>query len=126
VLGEWTASMRALARCSNVVVKLGGLGMRLFGADFHERPRPPSSADLAQAWTPYVATCVEAFGASRCMFESNAPVDKGTASYAVLWNAFKRMTQACSADERRALFGGTAVRTYRLDVPGFAPSQPSN
>jgi predicted TIM-barrel fold metal-dependent hydrolase len=48
------------------------------------------------------------------MFESNFPVDKITSSYAVLWNAFKRMAQGASADERTALFSGTAQRVYRL------------
>jgi hypothetical protein len=34
---------------------------------------------LASAWRPYVETSIEAFGASRAMFESNFPVDKGQA-----------------------------------------------
>jgi L-fuconolactonase len=37
-------SIRALASCSNVSVKLGGLGMRINGFDFHEQPQPPSRA----------------------------------------------------------------------------------
>ena len=48
------------------------------------------------------------------MFESNFPVDKGSYSYAVGWNAFKRLTAGCSAGERQALFEGTASRVYRL------------
>jgi len=63
VFAEWHTSMRALARCDNVVVKLGGLGMRLFGFDFASRERPPSSQDLAQGWRPYIEACIEAFGA---------------------------------------------------------------
>jgi len=55
------------------------------------------------------------------MFESNFPVDKGMCSYAVLWNAFKRLAAACSADEKALLFGGTATRIYRLaEAPGCA------
>ncbi len=57
---------------------------------------------------------VELFGADRCMVESNFPVDKATCSYTVLWNAFKRMTQACSAAEKTALYSGTAQRFYSL------------
>jgi predicted TIM-barrel fold metal-dependent hydrolase len=49
------------------------------------------------------------------MFESNFPVDKMGIGYAALWNAFKRIAAGASADERRALFAGTATRTYRLD-----------
>jgi L-fuconolactonase len=114
VFADWSAHMRELARCPNVHVKLGGLGMRLFGFDFASRPRPPSSEELAQAWRPYIETCVEAFGAQRCMFESNFPVDKGTCSYAVLWNAFKRIAAGASFTEKQWLFSGTASKVYRL------------
>ena len=116
VFAEWHAGMRALGACANVFVKLGGMGMRLFGFDFATRAQPPSSQDLAQAWRPYIEACIEAFGAQRCMFESNFPVDKGTCSYAVLWNAFKRVTAQASAAEKSALFSGTASKVYRLSV----------
>lgn len=116
---EWAASLRELADCPNVVVKLGGLGMRLFGFDFADRPRPPTSLELAQAWRPYIETCIELFGPQRCMFESNFPVDKGCCSYVALWNAFKRITAGAGAAEKQALYSGTAARVYRLDVPGL-------
>jgi L-fuconolactonase len=114
VFAQWRANIEQLARCPNVFVKLGGLGMRLFGFDFAQRERPPSSQELAQAWRPYVEACIEAFGAERCMFESNFPVDKGTCSYAVLWNAFKRVAAQASAAEKQSLFSGTASKVYRL------------
>ncbi|WP_198598225.1 amidohydrolase family protein [Mangrovicella endophytica] len=114
VFTDWHAGMRRLAGCPNVRVKLTGLGMRLFGFGFVDRPQPPSSRDLANAWAPYVETCIALFGAERCMFGSNFPVDKGTCSYAVLWNAFKRITAEMNAEERAALFAGTARRVYRL------------
>ena len=114
VLDAWRASMRQLAQSKNVYVKLGGLGMRLFGFDFATRERPPSSQDLAAAWRPYIETCIELFGPSRCMFESNFPVDKGSCSYSVLWNAFKRLTADLSAADRQALFSGTASKVYRI------------
>jgi L-fuconolactonase len=50
------------------------------------------------------------------MFESNFPVDKGTCSYQVLWNAFKRIAAHYSADEKTALFSGAAKKAYRLEV----------
>lgn len=111
---EWLRGVRSVAKCPNAHMKLGGLGMRLSGFDFADRPRPPSSEELAAAWRPYVEACIDAFGARRCMFESNFPVDKGTCSYAVLWNAFKRIASGASEDERTALFSGTARRVYRL------------
>ena len=84
------------------------------GFDFHERDLPPSSEDLAAAWRPYIESCIEAFGVDRCMFESNFPVDKQSCGYRVLWNAFKRITSACSPAEKAALYHDTAVRAYRL------------
>jgi predicted TIM-barrel fold metal-dependent hydrolase len=63
-------------------------------------------------------TCITAFGASRCMFESNFPVDKGSYSYPVFWNACKKLARAASADDRANLFSRTAARFYRLDLPG--------
>ena len=80
VFAEWRARIEELAGCPNVHVKLGGLGMRLFGFDLHTHDLPPSSEVLAAAWRPYVETCIAAFGVSRAMFESNFPVDKGSGS----------------------------------------------
>jgi L-fuconolactonase len=115
VMAAWRRDIRELASCPNVSVKLGGLGMRIAGFRFHHRERPPSSADLAEAWRPYVESAIEAFGPSRAMFESNFPVDKISGSYAVYWNAFKRLAAGASASEKAALFGATAKRFYRLD-----------
>ena len=111
---QWRTHMAELAGCPNVSVKLGGLGMRIGMFDHHARPAPPSSQEVADAWRPWVETAITQFGAQRCMFESNFPVDKGGASYAVLWNAFKRIAAGASADEKAALFEGTARRVYKL------------
>ena len=114
VFAEWRARINELARCPNLHIKLGGLGMRMFGFDVHAGALPPSSEQLADAWRPYVETCIAAFGPERAMFESNFPVDKGSCGYAALWNAFKRIAAGCSASEKQALFAGTARRFYRL------------
>jgi L-fuconolactonase len=116
VFPVWAASIKALAACPNVYVKLGGLGMRLGGFGFHELPEPPSSEALAAAWRPYIETCITAFGPSRGMFESNFPVDKGSYSYPVFWNACKLLAQGASATEKADLFAGAAARFYRLDL----------
>jgi L-fuconolactonase len=115
VFAAWRRGIEAVASCPNVSVKLGGLGMRLFGFDVHTEELPPSSEQLAALWRPYIETCIEAFGPERAMFESNFPVDKGSGSYPVFWNAFKRLAAGCSAAEKEALFAGTASRFYRLD-----------
>jgi L-fuconolactonase len=114
VFGQWRRDIAELARCPNASVKLGGLAMRTLGFGFDARAMPPSSEELADAWRPYIETCITAFGAERCMFESNFPVDKGSCSYPILWNAFKRLAGSASATEKTALFSGTARRIYRL------------
>jgi predicted TIM-barrel fold metal-dependent hydrolase len=114
VFAAWRAQITELAGCPNVHVKLGGLGMRLFGFDVHAGDLPPSSEQLAAAWRPYIDTCIAAFGPHRAMFESNFPVDKGSCGYQALWNAFKRIAAGASTDEKAALFAGTASRFYRL------------
>ncbi|MBO0705781.1 MAG: amidohydrolase family protein [Candidatus Dormibacteraeota bacterium] len=116
VFESWSRSIRSLAECPNVHVKLGGLGMRINGMGFEQGPEPPSSETLATAFRPYFETCLEAFGADRCMFESNFPVDKGAYPYAAYWNACKRLTGNASPAEKAALFRGTASRFYRLDL----------
>jgi len=115
VFASWNAGVTELARCDNVVMKLGGMMMRLAAYDYRTEPRPPSSAELAALWRPYIERCIELFGPSRCMFESNFPVEKMGIGWAALWNAFKRIAAGASAEEKRALFSGTARRVYRLD-----------
>lgn len=115
-LADWRAGMQQLASLPNVVVKLGGGGMPVLGFGFNRAETPPASVMLAEAWRTYFEVCVELFGSERCMFESNFPVDKGMFSYAVLWNAFKRLAAGASATDRTALFSGTAARVYRLTV----------
>jgi predicted TIM-barrel fold metal-dependent hydrolase len=95
-------------------VKLGGLGMRINGFGFEDAAEPPSSDTLVAAWKPYIDSTIDLFGARRCMFESNFPVDKGSYSYGVFWNACKKLAAGASAEERTALFSGTASRFYKL------------
>jgi predicted TIM-barrel fold metal-dependent hydrolase len=112
---EWRASMAELATYPNVSVKLGGMLNRGAAVNFRELSAPPNSTAWAAAWRPYVEPCIELFGAERCNFESNFPVDNMGTGYATLWNAFKRITAGCSPTEKLALYSGTARRLYRLD-----------
>ena len=114
--GVWREAIRSLAQSPNVSVKLGGLAMVFPGFPSFMQQPPASSAQLAAEWRPYIETCIEAFGVERCMFESNFPVDICSCSYPVLWNAFKRLAAGYSADEKTALFSGSASRFYRLTL----------
>jgi predicted TIM-barrel fold metal-dependent hydrolase len=114
VFNAWSEAVRRLAGCENVSLKIGGLGMTLCGFALHARDVPPSSDELAAIWRPYVDVCIDAFGAARCMFESNFPVDKQSCGYPVLWNAFKKISATRTSVERMDLFAGTARRVYQL------------
>ena len=114
IIPQWQQGIDAVAQCPNIVVKVGGLGNPISGFDWHRRPFPPGSREIAAASAPYYLYCIEKFGADRCMFESNFPVDKQSYSYTVCWNAFKRLTREFSAAEQADLFHNTAARAYRL------------
>ena len=114
VYAAWKAGISELAQCPNVTMKLGGMMMRLAAFDYGAADAPPTSAELAALWRPYIEFCIERFGAGRCIVESNFPVDKMGIGYAALWNALKRIAAGASAEEKLALFSGTARRVYRL------------
>ncbi|BBI64882.1 hypothetical protein HSBAA_61880 [Vreelandella sulfidaeris] len=88
----WRDGLARLAELPNVMLKIGGFGMPIMGFSFNTGKTPPNSQHLADAIAPDVDACIERFTPSRCMLESNFPVDKGSISYGVLWNAYHRLT----------------------------------
>ncbi len=116
VLATWRRGIAVVAACPNVYVKLGGVGMPRTGFDWHTRTTPIGSEELAKSMAPFMTYCIEQFGPSRSMFESNFPVDKVSFSYNVMYNAFKRLSKSYSTSERAAMFHDTAARVYRVDV----------
>ena len=114
IFQSWKSAIRSVADCPNVVAKLGGLVMPLNGFGLHKRAEPVTSSELSDLTREWYLHAIDCFGPSRCMFESNFPVDKVSASYRVLWNSFKRIAAAFSSAEKAAMFSGTATRVYRL------------
>ena len=111
----WRASMRLVAACPNVVLKVGGIGMDVyFATGWAAAEIPPGSEEVAEYWGDDVRFCIDTFGPDRCMFESNFPVDRQSLTYPVLWNALQIMATGYTDAEQDALFSGTATRTYRL------------
>jgi len=97
----WRAGMRVLAACPNIVVKISGLGM------------------TDPKWTiesirPFVLETIEIFGAERCMFASNFPVDSLFSSYDTLFDAYRSIVSDFSVSEQSMLFHDNAERYYRL------------
>jgi len=118
VFPRWAASIKTLALHQNVFVKVGGFAQLITDSGWEKNPESPSSDMLATACRPYVETCIQAFGTSRSMFESNFPPDKVSYSYAVFWNACKRLVSGASQTEKADLFARTAARLYRVDGIG--------
>ncbi len=114
IFEAWKTSIAAIARCPNVVAKLGGMAMPDNGFGWHQRETPASSDEFVEAQRPYYLHAIEYFGPERCMLESNFPVDKLSISYAVLWNGLKKIVADFSEDEKDSMFSGTARRVYRL------------
>lgn len=78
----WKKMINELAEYSNLYIKLGGIGMDMQGAGWN-KPTKPDSIELAAIMEQWFAYCIDKFGAERCMFESNFPVDKRSFSYNV-------------------------------------------
>lgn len=114
IFRQWKADMAEIAKCPNVVAKLGGMAMPDNGFGWDLRTTPPTSDEFVQAQRDYYLHTIECFGPQRCMFESNFPVDKLSISYAVLWNGLKKIAAGFTEAEKDAMFYGTAARIYRV------------
>ncbi len=111
---KWAEHVSRLAALPNLVMKLGGLASIVTGYDGYKRDNPPSSDEFVEERGAYFHHAIRCFGAERCMFESNFPVDSVSISYAVLWNAFKTIAMDYGDASRRALLADTARRVYRM------------
>ncbi len=115
VFEQWKKDIAEIAKCENVVAKLGGMAMPDNGFGWMGRDKPPTSDEFAKAQGRYYLHMLECFTPDRCMFESNFPVDKLSLSYQVFANGIKKIVKDFSEDEKNALFYNTATRVYRLD-----------
>ena len=84
------------------------------GFGWHERAQPPSSDEFVEHQQRYYHHTIKCFGANRCLFESNFPVDRLSISYHVLYNGLKKIAADYTQEEQHAMFYGTAERIYRL------------
>jgi predicted TIM-barrel fold metal-dependent hydrolase len=99
----WRKGMEILAARPNVVTKLSA-----FGTFIHKND-PDFIAES-------ISNTMKIFGAERCMFGSNFPIEKIWTSYAKLFDAFQSATAKLKKAERTAIFHGTAARVYRLEA----------
>jgi L-fuconolactonase len=112
---KWKDDIAAVAEHKNVFAKIGGLAMPDNGFGWNTRATPPTSDEFVEAQAPYYHHAIKCFGAERCMFESNFPVDRLSISYRTLWNGLKKIAADYSEAEQTAMFSGTARKVYKLD-----------
>ncbi|MGA7196387.1 amidohydrolase family protein, partial [Roseiarcus sp.] len=98
---EWRAGMVRLAACPNVVSKLSGLGT------FLHRNDPAHIAEVMRE-------TVGIFGARRCLFGSNFPIEKLWTSYRALADAYRKAAGSLSEADKQAVLHDTAMRVYRI------------
>ena len=114
IFTQWQRDIEAIARCPNVVAKIGGMAMPDNGYGWDRRDRPASSDELVEAQARWYHHAIACFGPGRCLFESNFPVDRRSLPYGVYWNAMKKIAARYTADEQQAMFHDNAARIYRL------------
>jgi len=114
IFDHWKRDIADIAKCDNVVAKLGGLAMPDNGFGWDKAARPARSDEIVDAHRDYYLHTIECFGTDRCMLESNFPVDRRSVSYAVLYNALKKIVADFSESEKDAMFSGNAERVYSL------------
>lgn len=103
IRNQWKEGMSILAQQHNVSCKLSGLVM------------------YQHQWTidslrPYIEHALNVFGAQRCLFGSNFPVDKLNASFAELIEVYLQIAKetGLSQNEIEHVFHDNAIRVYRL------------
>jgi predicted TIM-barrel fold metal-dependent hydrolase len=99
---QWRAGMAQLAACPNVVTKLSGLGT------FIHRNDPAHVAAI-------VRETVAMFGAERCLFGSNFPIEKLWTTYGELVAAHRAAIAHLPPAEQQAILSGSAARIYGLE-----------
>jgi predicted TIM-barrel fold metal-dependent hydrolase len=97
----WREGMMALAQYPNVNVKLSGLGTFVH-----------SCRDDVVG--PIVSETVAMFGAGRCCYGSNFPIEKLWTDYGTLYRTFRNAIAYLSEGEQAAILHNTAARLYRL------------
>jgi predicted TIM-barrel fold metal-dependent hydrolase len=96
----WRTGMRLLAGNPNVYTKISGLGTFLHRWD-------------RDAIRPVILETVEIFGADRCMFGSNFPIEKIWTDYTTLFDTAVSILDELNVAEKAAVLGDTATRIYR-------------
>jgi len=112
IFSAWRDDVAKVAENKNVHAKLSGLAMPVLGFGFHTRPTPPSVDELTERFGPLVRHGLDVFGVERCFFASNFPMDKVSAPYPHIFEAYARIAAERGTEAPRALLRDNALRFY--------------
>lgn len=112
VYDDWRRRIEQLAKFPNLMMKLGGIASPVTEYDGGLRPAPPTSDQFVTERGAYFHAAIQAFGADRCLFESNFPVDSVAIPYGTLWNSYKIIADSYPEDAGDRLLAGTAKAVY--------------
>ena len=101
-LEAWRRAVGSLAEAPQVEVKISGLGGMngWWECDSH-------------IWV--IRELIRLFGADRCMFGSNYPVDSLCVEYDRMYSCYATAVEGMSEADQRKLFRDNAIRFYRLE-----------
>ena len=114
IVGAWRDDLARLAERKNVSAKLSGLTMPVVGFGFHQRPAAPGVDELVDRLGPFVRHGLDVFGVERCFFASNFPMDKVSAPYERLFEAYARLASERGPRAPRFLLRDNALAFYGM------------
>jgi L-fuconolactonase len=114
IVSCWRDDLAQVAEHKNVFAKISGLAMPALGFGFHTRPEPPSAEELVERLGPLVRHALDVFGVDRCFFASNFPMDRVSAPYARIFEAYARLAKERGPHAPRALLRENALRFYGI------------
>jgi L-fuconolactonase len=114
IVAAWRDDLAKVAENANVHAKISGLAMPVLGFGFHTRSTPPSADELTERFAPLVRHALDVFGVQRCSFASNFPMDKVSAPYHRIFQAFASFAAERGAEAPRALLRDNALRFYAI------------
>jgi predicted TIM-barrel fold metal-dependent hydrolase len=98
---QWSQHLQALSQCTNLFLKLSGIGCVFRQSD----------PEWMRQWLQQAVSC---FGPQRCLFGSNCPPDTIFYDFQRLLSMYQEALADYSSEEQEAIFYGTAQRIYRL------------
>ncbi|MEI7737199.1 MAG: amidohydrolase family protein [Betaproteobacteria bacterium] len=100
-IDNWRNGMQKLAKCPNLFVKLSGLGTFVHKCE-------------TQVWEPIVDEMIALFGAERCMFGTNFPVEKLWTTYSQMVSTIRQCLSKYPLSIQNAVLHENASRIYKI------------